>query len=98
MVVAKFLVKLTKQQEGLAPLRDGTTGQLVLSSAPVSAFVGGDGRPYMYGTLARIAYDEDIVFVKFDHVSPPAHFEHRGCCDLDGITTPPSDEDRFELS
>ena len=98
MVLAKFLVKLTRQQEGWAPLRDGATGQLVLSPAPVSAFVGGDGRPYMYGSLARIANDEGMVFVMFDHVSPPAHFEDIECEDLDGVRTPISDEDRFELS
>jgi len=52
----------------------------------------------MYGSLARIANREGMVFVMFDHVSPPAHFEDIECVDLDGVTTPPSDEDRFELS
>ena len=51
-----------------------------------------------FGTLARIANDESMVFVMFDNVSPPAHFEDIGCADLDGVTTPLSDEDRFELS
>ena len=53
---------------------------------------------YMYGTLARIANDKSMVFVVFDNVSPPAHFEDIACTDLDGVTTPLSDEDRFELS
>ena len=60
----------------------------------MSAFVGGGGRPYMYGTLARIAKDEGIVFVMFADVSPLAHFEDIECEDLDGVTTPISDEDR----
>ena len=94
----KYLAKLTRQREGWALLRDEATGQPVLSLAPVSAFVGGDGRPYMYGTLGRIANDEGMVFVMFDNVSPPAHFEDIECADLDGVTTPLSDEDRFELS
>ena len=81
-ILGKYLVKLTRQQEGWALLRDETTGELVLSLAPVSAFVGGGGRPYMYGTLARIANDEGVVFVMFDHVSPPAHFEDIECADL----------------
>ena len=97
-ILAKYLAKLTKQQEGWALLRDEASGEPVLSPAPVSAFVGGDGRPYMYGSLARIANREGMVFVMFDHVSPPAHFEDIDCVDLDGVTTPPSDEDRFELS
>ena len=97
-ILGKYLVKLTRQQEGWALLRDETTGELVLSPALVSAFVGGGGRPYMYGTLARIANDEGVVFVMFDHVSPLAHFEDIECEDLDGVRTPISDEDRFELS
>jgi len=88
-ILGKYLVKLTRQQEGWALLRDETTGELVLSPAPVSAFVGGGGRPYMYGTLARIANDEGMVFVNFEDIE---------CEDLDGVTTPISDEDRFELS
>ena len=52
----------------------------------------------MSGSLARIANREGMVFVMFDHVSPPAHFEDIECADLDGVTTPPSDEDLFELS
>ena len=91
-------MKLTRQHEGLALLRDEATGLLVLSPAPVSAFAGADGRSYMYGALARIANDKSMVFVMFDNVSPPAHFEDIGCTDLDGVTTPLSDEDRFELS
>ena len=87
-------MQLTEQRERWALLRDEATGQPVLPPAPVSAFVGGDGRPYMYGTLARIANDEGMVFVTFDHVSPPAHFEDIECEDLDGVTTPISDEDR----
>ena len=97
-ILGKYLVKLTRQQEGWTLLRDEATAQLVLSPAPVSAFVGGDRRPYMYGTLARIANDEGMVVVMFDHVSPLAHFEDIECVDLDGVTTPLSDEDRFELS
>ena len=64
----------------------------------MSAFVGGDGLPYMYGTLARIANDEGAVFVMFNAKSPPPHFEDIKCADLGGVTTPRSDEDRFELS
>ena len=52
----------------------------------------------MYGILARFANDEGMVFVMFDHVSPLAHFEDIEGVDLDGVTTPLSDEDRFELS
>ena len=53
---------------------------------------------YMYGTLARIANDEGMVVVMFDHVSPLAHFEDKECADLGDVTTPPSSEDRFDLS
>ena len=64
----------------------------------MSSVVGGDGRQFTYVSLARIANDEGVVFVMFDHVSPPALFEDIECVDLDGVTTPLSDEDRFELS
>ena len=97
-ILGKYLVKLTRQQEGWALLRDEATGETVLSLAPVSAFVGGDGLPYMYGTLARIANDEGAVFVMFNAKSPPPYFEDIKCADLGGVTTPRSDEDRFELS
>ena len=52
----------------------------------------------MYVSLARIANDAGVVFVMFGHASPPEHLEDIECVDLDGVTTPPSDEDRFELS
>ena len=52
----------------------------------------------MYGALARIANDEGTVFVMFNAKSPPPHFEDIECADLGGVTTPLSDEDRFELS
>ena len=91
-------MKLTRQQDGWALLRDEATRETVLSPAPVSAFVGGDGRPYIYGALARIAHDEGTVFVMFNAKSPPPHFEDIECADLGGVTTPLSDEDRFELS
>ena len=52
----------------------------------------------MYGALARIANDEGTVFVMFNAKSPPPHFEDIACADLGGVTTPLSDEDRFELS
>ena len=45
-ILGKYLVKLTRQQEGWALLRDEATGETVLSLALVSAFVGGDGLPY----------------------------------------------------
>ena len=51
----------------------------------------------MYGSLARIANDEGVVFVMFDRVSPPAHFEDIECVDLDGVTTPLAHEDGCEL-
>ena len=94
-MVGRYLVKLTWQKdEGWAPLRDETKF-LVLSPRPVSAFVGKDRRPYMYGSLALIANDEGMVLMNFDHVSPPAHFEEKACAALDGVSTPSSDEDRF---
>ena len=74
-ILGRYLVKLSRKQEGWAPVRDEATGKFVLSCAPVSAFVGGDGRPYMSGSLARIANDEGMVFVMFDYVSPPAPCE-----------------------
>ena len=62
-IVGRYLVKLTWQkEEGWVPLRDETKN-IVLSPRCVSAFVGKDGRPYMYGGLAEIANDEGIVFV-----------------------------------
>ena len=75
-------------------------GAVWILSAKTDArsFVGGDGRPFMYGILARIANDEGMVILMFDHVSPLAHFEDIECVDLDGVTTLLSDEDRFELS
>ena len=39
-ILGKYLVKLTRKQSGRAPLRDEATGEVVLSRAPVSAFVG----------------------------------------------------------
>ena len=88
-------MKLTWQKdEGWAPLRDETKF-LVLSPRPVSAFVGKDRRPYMYGSLALIANDEGMVLMNFDHVSPPAHFEEKACAALDDVSTPSSDDTRF---
>ena len=76
-IVGRYLVKLTRNKEGgWAPLRDETE-KLVLSPRPVSAFVGKEGRPYKYGSLAKIANDEGMVFMFFDHKSPPAHFEEQ---------------------
>ena len=74
-ILGKYLAKLTRKQSGWEPLRDEATGDVVLSRAPVSAFVGGDGRPYMSGSLARIANDEGMVFVMFGYVSPLAPSE-----------------------
>ena len=74
-ILGKYLAKLTRKQSGWEPLRDEASGNVVLSPAPVSAFVGGDGCPYMSGSLARIANDEGMVFVMFAHVSPPAPSE-----------------------
>ena len=39
-ILGRYLVKLSRKQEGWAPLRDEATGKFVLSCAPVSAFVG----------------------------------------------------------
>ena len=64
-ILGKRLVKLTRTQEGWAPLQDEATGKPVLSPAPVSAFVGGDNRPYVSGSLARIANEHRMVFVMF---------------------------------
>ena len=64
-ILGKYLAKLTRKQSGWEPLRDEARGDVVLSLAPVSAFVGGDGCPYMSGSLARIANDEGMVFVMF---------------------------------
>ena len=64
-ILGKRLVKLTRTQEGWAPLQDEATGEPVLSPAPVSAFVGGDNRPYVSGSLARIANEHRMVFVMF---------------------------------
>ena len=64
-ILGKRLVKLTRTQEGWAPLQDEATGEPVLSSAPVSAFVGRDNRPYVSGSLARIANEHRMVFVMF---------------------------------
>ena len=67
-ILGRRLVKLTRTQEGWAPLQDEATGEPVLSSAPVSAFVGRDNRPYVSGSLARIANQHGMVFVMFsDH-------------------------------
>ena len=74
-ILGRYLAKLTRKQSGWEPLRDAARGDIVLSPAPVSAFVGGDGCPYMSGSLARIANDEGMVFVMFGYVSPPAPSE-----------------------
>ena len=95
-ILGKYLVKLAKHQGGCALQMDEATRQPVFSPAPVSAFVGKDGRPYMYGTLARIADDDGRVLIMFNHISPPALVEDKECADLSGISTPLSDEDRFE--
>ena len=71
---------------------------ILSAKTDASSFVGGDGRPFMYVSLARIANDAGVVFVMFGHASPPEHLEDIECVDLDGVTTPLSDEDRFELS
>ena len=64
-ILGKRLVKLIWTQEGWAPLQDEATGEPVLSPAPASAFVGGDNRPYVSGSLARIANEHGMVFVMF---------------------------------
>ena len=51
----------------------------------------------MYGSLARIANDEGVVFVMFDHAFPSEHLEDIECVDLDGVTTPLAHEDGCEL-
>ena len=67
-ILGKRLVKLIWTQEGWAPLQDEATGEPVLSPAPASAFVGGDNRLYVSGSLARIANEHGMVFVMFsDH-------------------------------
>ena len=58
-------MKLIWTQEGWAPLQDEATGEPVLSPAPASAFVGGDNRLYVSGSLARIANEHGMVFVMF---------------------------------
>ena len=76
-ILGKRLVKLIWTQEGWAPLQDEATGKPVLSPAPVSAFVGGDNRPYVSGSLARIANEHRMVFVMFsDHAE--THWDWRG--------------------
>ena len=64
-ILGKPLVKLIWTQEGWAPLQDEATGEPVLSPAPASAFVGGDNRLYVSGSLARIANEHGMVFVMF---------------------------------
>ena len=64
-ILGKRLVKLIWTQEGWAPLQDEATGEPVLSPAPASAFVGGDNRLYVSGSLARIANEHGMVFVMF---------------------------------
>ena len=64
-ILGKRLVKLTRTQEVWAPLQDEATGEPVLSPAPASAFVGGDNRLYVSGSLARIANEHGMVFVMF---------------------------------
>ena len=64
-ILGKYLAKLTRKQSGWEPLRDEASGNVVLSPAPVSAFVGGDGRSYTSGSLARIANEHGMVFVMF---------------------------------
>ena len=63
----------------------------------MSSVVGGDGRQFTYVSLARIANDEGVVFVMFDHAFPPEHLEDIEYVDLDGVTTPLSHEDGCEL-
>ena len=64
-ILGKPLVKLIWTQEGWAPLQDEATGEPVLSLALASAFVGGDNRLYVSGSLARIANEHGMVFVMF---------------------------------
>ena len=64
-ILGKRLVKPTRTQEGWAPLQDEATGEPVLSLALASAFVGGNNRPYVSGSLARIANEHRMVFVMF---------------------------------
>ena len=52
---------------------------------------------FIFVSSARIADDEGVVFVMFDHAFPPEHLEDIECVDLDGVTTPLSHEDRCEL-
>ena len=76
-ILGKPLVKLIWTQEGWAPLQDEATGEPVLSPAPASAFVGGDNRLYVSGSLARIANEHGMVFVMFsDHAE--THWDWRG--------------------
>ena len=82
--VGRCLVKLTRHQGGWKPQSDEATGEPVLSSAPVTAF------------LAKIADDDGEVRVLFGHISPPAWFDTEECCSLDEVSTPRSDGSRVD--
>ena len=94
-IIHRYLVRLIRTEEGWALHKDAETGEPMLSAAPVSTFIGKDGRPYQCGSLARIANDEGNVVVGFGNTPPPVHFEDKACADIEGIGTPPSDEDHF---
>ena len=96
-IINRYLVRLIKTEEGWALHRDAETGAPVLSSAVVSAFIGKDKRPYQHGSLARIANDEGNVLVKFGDAPLLVHFEDKACADVEGIGTPPSDDEHFRL-
>ena len=88
-IVGRHLAKLTRHHGGWKLLRDEATGEPVLSSAPVAAFVGASNCPYMlYGSLARIADDNDEVTVMFGNISPLARWTTKACANLDAVLDP----------
>ena len=63
---------------------------------PVAAFAGASNSPYMFGSLSRLAGDHDEATVMFGHCSPPARWATKACANLDAVSTPRSDDGRFD--
>ena len=68
--------------------------EIIRSVAPVSGIVS-NREVRTHGTLGSVADKNGNVFVVFGHTRLCERVQETACAELDGIKTPPSDEERF---
>ena len=68
--------------------------EIIRSAAPVSGIVS-NREVRTHGTLGSVADKNGNVFVVFGHTRLCERVQETACAELDGIKTPPSDEERF---